>query len=361
MSGLGEAANGSTMRSVTPRRSPAGPAVVAGGAERDPAIRVEGLSKRFGEITAVDGVSFDVRPGEVFGFLGPNGAGKTTTIKMLCTLLKPSSGRALIDGHDVVTEAAAVRAGIGIVFQDNTLDEYLTAEQNLLYHAMIYHVPRRERKERILRLLELVELADRRSDVVRTFSGGMKRRLEIARALLHLPRVLFLDEPTVGLDPQTRHYVWEYLNQVRLQHNVTIFLTTHYMDEAENADRIAIIDYGRIIALDTPAALKRMVGGDLITLSTADDDRARVEIAERLGVSGILQRDGHLTFEVESGESFVPRLVTALSVPVRTVSVRRPGLDDVFLRLTGKAIRDEEAGSTERLKSRMRERGRIRR
>ena len=326
-----------------------------------PVIRVEGLKKSFGEIAAVDGVSFEVRPGEIFGFLGPNGAGKTTTIKMLCTLLKPTAGRALIDGHDAVAEAAAVRAGIGIVFQDNTLDEYLTADQNLRYHAMIYHVPRGQREERIQRMLELVDLADRRSDVVRTFSGGMKRRLEIARALLHLPRVLFLDEPTVGLDPQTRHYVWEYLREMRRKHNITIFLTTHYMDEAENADRIAIIDYGRIIALDTPAALKRMVGGDVVTLSTADDERARQEISTRLGVEEILQRDGHLTFEVENGESFVPRLVSSLGVPVRTVSVRSPGLDDVFLRLTGKAIRDEEAGSADRLKSRLRERGRIKR
>ncbi len=325
-----------------------------------PVIQVEGLSKSFGEIAAVDEVSFQVQPGEIFGFLGPNGAGKTTTIKMLCTLLRPTAGRAIIDGHDVVAEPAAVRAGIGIVFQDNTLDEYLSAEQNLRYHAMIYHIPRRLREERIGSMLELVDLADRRSDVVRTFSGGMKRRLEIARALLHLPRVLFLDEPTVGLDPQTRHYVWEYLREMRRLQNLTIFLTTHYMDEAENADRIAIIDYGRIVALDTPTALKRMVGGDVITLSTVDDERARREILDRFGIERF--GDGEeLTFEVANGESFVPQLVTHLSVPVRRVSVRRPGLDDVFLRLTGKAIRDEEAGSTDRLKSRMRERGRFKR
>jgi len=327
----------------------------------EPVIQVEELKRTFGAITAVDGVSFEVQAGEIFGFLGPNGAGKTTTIKMLCTLLRPTSGRALIDGHDVVSEAAAVRAGIGIVFQDNTLDEYLTAEQNLRYHAMIYHIPRSEWRDRIQGMLELVDLADRRSDIVRTFSGGMKRRLEIARALLHLPRVLFLDEPTVGLDPQTRHYVWEYLREMRRLQNITIFLTTHYMDEAENADRIAIIDYGQIVALDTPAALKRMVGGDIVTLVTADDQRARAEISDRLGIERVAHVDGHLTFEVADGESFVPRLLASLSVPVRTVSVRCPGLDDVFLRLTGKAIRDEDAGSADRLKSRMREKGRIRR
>ncbi len=327
----------------------------------EPVIEVEDLRKSFGEVAAVAGVSFQVQSGEIFGFLGPNGAGKTTTIKMLCTLLKPTGGRAIIDGHDVVSEAAAVRSGIGIVFQDNTLDDYLTAEQNLRFHCMIYHVPRHLREERIGAMLELVDLADRRSDLVRTFSGGMKRRLEIARALLHLPRVLFLDEPTVGLDPQTRHYVWEYLRETRRRQKLTIFLTTHYMDEAENADRIAIIDYGRIVALDTPAALKRRVGGDVVTLSTADDDRARREIAERFGVERLVQRDGHLTFEVDDGDTFVPQLVSLLSVPVRTVSVHSPGLDDVFLRLTGKAIRDEEAGSADRLKSRLRERGRLRR
>ncbi len=327
----------------------------------EPIISVDSLKKDYGEVTAVDGVSFQVEPGEIFGFLGPNGAGKTTTIKMLCTLLRPTSGRAVIDGFDVVTEAASVRSHIGIVFQDNTLDEYLTAEQNLRYHAMIYHVPRTQRKDRIQEMLELVDLADRRSHIVRTFSGGMKRRLEIARALLHLPRVLFLDEPTVGLDPQTRHYVWEYLREMRQQQNITIFLTTHYMDEAENADRSAIIDYGHIIALDTPAALKRVVGGDLVTLATADNERARLEISDRLGVEQVRQVDGHLVFEVESGESFVPRVVAGLSVPVRTVSVRGPGLDDVFLRLTGKAIRDEDAGSADRLKSRLRDRGRTHR
>ena len=329
--------------------------------EEQPIIEVERLSKSFGAITAVDEVSFQVRPGEVFGFLGPNGAGKTTTIKMLCTLLKPTSGRATIDGYDVVTEAAAVRAKIGIVFQDNTLDEYLTAEQNLRYHCMIYHVTRRLREERITTMLRVVGLEDRRNDVVRTFSGGMKRRLEIARGLLHLPKVLFLDEPTVGLDPQTRHYVWEHIREMRRQQEITVFLTTHYMEEAENADRIAIIDYGRIIALDTPAALKHMVGGDVVTLSTADDEQACREIAANFGVEQITRRNGTLSFEVENGESFVPRLVNSLSVQVRTVTVHSPNLDDVFLRLTGKAIRDEEAGSADRLRSRMRERGRIRR
>jgi ABC-2 type transport system ATP-binding protein len=326
-----------------------------------PAMEADGLHKSFGRIEAVRGVSFSVRQGEVFGFLGPNGAGKTTTIKMLCTLLKPTMGRAAVVGHDVVSEAAAVRSSIGIVFQDSTLDEYLTAEQNLSYHCMIYHVPRHLREKRIRAMLELVGLEDRRSDIVRAFSGGMKRRLEIARGLLHLPRVLFLDEPTIGLDPQTRHSIWEHLREVRRQQETTVFLTTHYMEEADNADRIAVIDHGRIIALDTPAALKRMVGGDVITISTSDNEQARGQIERDFGVSEVLDDGGDLRFEVENGASFVPRLVSGLSVQVHTVSVRSPNLDDVFLHLTGKAIREEGAGDRDKLKSRLRERGRIHR
>lgn len=210
-------------------------------------------------------------------------------------------------------------------------------------------------------MLDLVGLADRRSDIVRSFSGGMKRRLEIARGLLHMPRVLFLDEPTIGLDPQTRHLIWEHLRQMRREQEITVFLTTHYMEEADNADRIAVIDHGRIIALDTPAALKRMIGGDIVTLSTADNERAKQQIQDGFGVSKIIHENGALSFEVESGESFVPRLVTGLGVQVRTVSVRTPNLDDVFLHLTGEAIRDEEAGSRDKLKSRLMEKGRARR
>src|SRR5438132_1713559 len=226
------------------------------GADERPAIEARDLRKRFGDFEAVRGVSFDVMPGETFGFLGPNGAGKSTTISMLCTLLKPSGGTALVAGHDVVAARAEVRRRIGLVFQDTTLDDYLTAAQNLRFHAELYGVPSSVVDERLRTVLEMVGLWERRQGLVKTFSGGMKRRLEIARGLLHSPRVLFLDEPTVGLDPQTRAHIWAYINELRRRETITIFMTTHYMEEAEYCDRIAIIDDGRIVVVDTPEALK---------------------------------------------------------------------------------------------------------
>ncbi|WP_242826092.1 ABC transporter ATP-binding protein [Desulfurispora thermophila] len=214
------------------------------------------LTKEYPSLTAVDSISFTVRQGEIFGFLGPNGAGKSTTIKMLATLLKPTRGTALINGYDIVRQPNQVRQSIGMVFQDPSLDERLTARENLVFHAMLYNVPSREMNSRIASVLEMVDLADRQHHLVRTFSGGMKRRLEIARGLLHYPAVLFLDEPTVGLDPQTRHRIWQYIHGLQQQHRITIFMTTHYMEEAENCQRIAIIDHGRLVALDSPLKLK---------------------------------------------------------------------------------------------------------
>ena len=219
-------------------------------------IEVRNLSKRFGELTAVDNVSFNVQKGELFAFLGPNGAGKTTTINILCTLLKPGTGTATVNGFDVVQQPRDVRRSIGLVFQDPTLDEYLTAEQNLRFHGYAYHLPQDILEKRMKELVDLVELSDRRKSRVRTFSGGMKRRLEIARGLLHDPEVLFLDEPTLGLDPQTRRHIWDYILTLQRLRGLTIFLTTHYMDEAEVADRIGVMDHGRMVALDTPAKLK---------------------------------------------------------------------------------------------------------
>ncbi len=234
-------------------------------------IEVTDLVKKYGDLTAVKGISCEVELGEIFGFLGPNGAGKTTTISILCTLLSPTGGSAKLDGRDVSTQRDRVRESIGLVFQDPSLDDTLTAKENLEFHAYAYRVPREERDDRIQEVLEMVELLDRQNDRLETFSGGMKRRLEIARGLLHYPKVLFLDEPTIGLDPQTRNSIWEYIRELKKKHRITIFLTTHYMDEAENCDRIAIIDYGEIIALDTPEGLKSQVGGDVIKISTAND------------------------------------------------------------------------------------------
>jgi ABC-2 type transport system ATP-binding protein len=326
-------------------------------------IQVVNLSRSFGAIEAVKGIDFEVGRGETFGFLGPNGAGKSTTIKMLCTLLKPSGGRAFVNDYDIVREAAAVRQSIGIVFQDPTLDEYLSAEQNLLYHCMIYHTPRSGREARIREVLQLVGLDDRRKDQVKTFSGGMKRRLEVARGLLHEPQTLFLDEPTVGLDPQTRRSVWEHVLRLRETTGLTIFMTTHYMDEAEYCDRIGIIDHGRIVALDTPAALKRGVGQDVVRISVSDTERAREEAARWLE-RPVHSEDGVVQVEGENGQSLAAALIrhlTLADVEVRDVTVKAPSLDDVFVRLTGRAIREETAGAKERMGARLRSRGRLRR
>jgi ABC-2 type transport system ATP-binding protein len=305
-------------------------------------IEVIDLTKRFGALTAVGGISFRVEDREVFGFLGPNGAGKTTTINVLCTLMRPTTGRATVAGYHVASQRNAVRQSIGLVFQDPSLDDQLTAQENLQFHGHLYNVPGRERARRIEEVLRVVELWDRRDAVVRTFSGGMKRRLEIARGILHHPRVLFLDEPTLGLDPQTREHVWEYILELQRAHEITVFMTTHYMEEAEHCDRIAIIDQGKIVALDTPDALKRMVGVDIITLQTEDSERAAREIRERYGLEP--QRDDtRIRLEVEAGAEFIPRLVRELGVNVKSVDLHRPTLDDVFLKLTGRAIREGNA------------------
>jgi ABC-2 type transport system ATP-binding protein len=303
------------------------------------AVVVASLSKRYGAIEAVRDVSFSIERGEVFAFLGPNGAGKTTTVRMLCTLTRPSGGHASVAGFDVARQPEAVRRRIGLVFQEQTLDDRLTAEQNLRFHAVLYHVPRAQVEERIGRVLRLVALEDRRHDLVSTFSGGMARRLEIARGMLHTPAVLFLDEPTVGLDPQTRTLVWEDVLRLRREEQTTIFLTTHYMDEAEYADRVAIIDHGLIVATGTPDELKRQVGEDTIELVTADDLAA----AAHLEAAGFPVRPGEdrLVIFAGDGEAEVPRLIETAAVRVRSVHVHRPTLDDVFLHFTGRQIRDE--------------------
>ena len=261
---------------------------------------------------------------------------------MLCTLARPTGGRARVAGHDVAHERDDVRRNIGLVFQDPTLDGYLTAAQNLRLHAELYGVQSRLIKARMQQVLEMVDLWDRRDGQVAMFSGGMRRRLEIARGLMHSPRVLFLDEPTIGLDPQTRSSIWSYIRQLQEAEEITIFMTTHYMDEAEYCDRIAIMDRGQIVVLDTPEALKASVGADRVRIQTDDDAAAIAALAEQFGVDGVVA-EGAVTFFVESGEEFVPRLFAELGVAIRSVSVSRPTLDDVFMSYTGSTIRDAEA------------------
>jgi ABC-2 type transport system ATP-binding protein len=313
-------------------------------AQVDQAVEVDGLVKRYGELEAVRGISFGVSSGETFGFLGPNGAGKSTTINMLCTLVRPTAGSARVAGHDVVSERDEVRRTIGLVFQDATLDGYLTADENLRLHAELYGMPRSAVAERQRQVMEMVGLWERRASLVGTYSGGMKRRLEIARGLLHSPRVLFLDEPTVGLDPQTRSSIWSYISELKRDEEITIFMTTHYMDEAEYCDRIAIMDQGTIVALDRPEALKASVGTDRVQIQTEDDSATIAALRERFGIEAVVA-EGAITFGVAEGEQFIPRLFAELGQPIRSVNVSRPSLDDVFMSYTGTTIRDAEASA----------------
>ena len=311
------------------------------GAASAAAIEVHGLVKRFGEIEAVRGVDFEVASGEVFGFLGPNGAGKTTTINMLCTLVKPTEGWATVAGHDVVRERDDVRRNIGLVFQDPTLDNYLSAEQNLKLHAELYGLQSNLVAPRMQQVLQMVGLWERKDSPVGTFSGGMRRRLEIARGMMHSPRVLFLDEPTIGLDPQTRRSIWEYIRELKEREEITIFMTTHYMDEAEWCDRIAIMDNGQIVALDSPERLKAQIGKDRIQIHTDNNEAAIAALEQQFGIEGRVA-EGAVIFGVPSGEEFVPRLFAELGISINSVSVSRPSLDDVFMSHTGTTIRDAE-------------------
>jgi ABC-2 type transport system ATP-binding protein len=316
-------------------------------------IQVENLRKTFGPITAVEDLSFEVREGTIFGFLGPNGAGKTTTINVLCTLLAPTAGTARIDGHDCMREPAAVRKAIGIVFQDTTLDKDLTAYENLAFHAYLYGVKKNEVRKRAHDALQFVGLFERRDDLVKHFSGGMKRRLEVARGIMHRPRVLFLDEPTLGLDPQSRANLWEFITMLPEKHQVTVFMTTHYMEEAEVCSRIAVIDRGRIIAEGSPEELKKTVGGDVISLRTTDNARAAEILKETLGLSPEV-KGPEISITAERGEAFVPEVIRALADMVVSVRMERPTLNDVFLSLTGKAIRPEAARGADTIREEIR-------
>ncbi len=317
------------------------------------AIEVRNLTKVFNGFTAVDDISFEVKQGEIFGLLGPNGAGKTTTIHMLSTLLTPTSGYAKVCGYDIVKERSEVRRSIGIVFQEPALDNKLTGRENLEFHAMLYGMNKAKRKRRIEEVLELVELKDRADVLVEKYSGGMKRRLEIARGLIHKPKILFLDEPTLGLDAQTRRHIWEYIKRLRKENNITIILTTHYMEEADHlCDRVAIIDHGKIIAIDTPKNLKDRLGGDVITFELEGDIREFLNEINKLNfVKSVKEHNGKLTITVEQGEKRIPKLINLaqkMSISVSSVSLHKPSLEDVFLHFTGRTIREKEASQRER-------------
>jgi ABC-2 type transport system ATP-binding protein len=318
-----------------------------------PIIQVQNLVKKFVNITAVNNVSFEVEEGSIFGFLGPNGAGKTTTINILCTLLSPTSGSAFIAGHDCMNEPAEVRKAIGIVFQDTTLDKDLTAQENLMFHAYLYNVGKDIRKKRVEEVLRFVDLYERKDDLVKKFSGGMKRKLEVARGLIHRPKILFLDEPTLGLDPQSRNNLWEFISELPKKHRVTIFMTTHYMEEAEVCDRIAIIDNGKIIALAPPAELKKAIGGDVVYIRTTDNDGTKQKI-EQLFKLNVSEKEGELSITCPMGDTCIPEMIRTIGENVLSVRIQRPTLNDVFLQLTGKAIRDEEAKEGDTVKESVR-------
>ncbi len=326
-------------------------------------ILVERLTRKFGDVTAVDDLSFGVAAGELFGLLGPNGAGKTTTINMLSTLLKPTSGRASVAGHDIASERDSVRKSIGVVFQDPALDGKLTGRENLEFHAMRYGLGKTERKARIDEVLRLVDLEDKAAVLVENYSGGMRRRLEIARGLIHRPRVLFLDEPTLGLDAQTRRHIWDYIRKLNRESAVTIILTTHYMEEADYlCGRVAIMDRGRFVALDAPERLKDVLGGDVVSLEL---ERPAPEFEAALAALDWIKtrkvHDGVLSLTMERGERRIPELIQTahdLGVTVSCVNLRKPSLEDVFLHFTGRTIREEEASSGDRARMIMRARAR---
>jgi ABC-2 type transport system ATP-binding protein len=308
-------------------------------------IETMDLTRRFSDVVAVDKLNLTVKQGEVLGLLGPNGAGKTTTISMLCTILRPTSGAAKVNGFDIVKQATHVRKSIGIVFQEPSIDDRLTGRENLQMHANLYGVSPSEQKSRVEEALKLVELQSRANSILRTYSGGMRRRLEIARGLLHHPKVLFLDEPTVGLDPQTREHIWSYIKELKEKRDVTIILTTHYMEEADLlSDRVAIIDYGKIVALDTPSRLKESLRGDVITIETKEAERLASLIVEKMNVLKTRISKNSVEFTVQEGRVVLPRIVEAASsanISVDAVFIREPSLEDVFMHYTGRAIRAE--------------------
>ena len=313
------------------------------------AIEIDSLSKEFGKVKAVDNISLSIKNGEIFGFLGPNGAGKSTTMMILTTLLKPTSGKAFVAGYDVVTQAKQVRQNIGYVQQEISVDEYLTGRENLLLQARLNHIPKNLVEKRIDEILDLIELKDKQNESVITYSGGMRKRLDLAGGLLHHPKVLFLDEPTVGLDIQTRRKIWEYIRKIHAEFGMSIFLSTHYMEEADNlCDRIGIIDYGKIQAIDTPQAMKNALGNEVITFTISTNGEKRSNLISKIKeieyVKDITSNENEVTVFSSKGTQVIPiifQLSSSFGVEITSISLTQPTLDDVFISYTGRELRDD--------------------
>lgn len=311
-------------------------------------IEINSLSKKFGNVLAVDDISLKVKDGEIFGFLGPNGAGKSTTMMILTTLLKPTSGNALVAGFDVVLDAKNVRQNIGYVQQELSVDEYLTGRENLILQARLNHIPKNLVEKRIDEILDLIELTEKQNEAVITYSGGMRKRLDIAGGLLHHPKVLFLDEPTVGLDIQTRRKIWEYIRKIHKEFQMTIFLSTHYMEEADNlCDRIGIIDYGKIQVIDSPEKMKNALGNEVITL-TIDNDEKKPSLVSKIKeinyVKDTSTNQDAITVFSSKGTEVIPlifQIASNLEIKINSISLTRPTLDDVFISYTGRELRDD--------------------
>jgi ABC-2 type transport system ATP-binding protein len=323
-----------------------------------PVLRTYDLSRNFGVIKAVEKVNLQVRPGEIVGLLGPNGAGKSTTIKMLSTLLRPSSGTATLVGSDLLKNPFQIRQNIGIIFQDSTLDNRLTGRENLQFHCMVYKVPKKERTTRIEQMLEMVDLTDAADRYTKTYSGGMKRRLEIARGLLHHPKILFLDEPTVGLDPQTRATIWDYVQRLVKQYGMGVLMTTHYMEEAEHCQYIAIMDHGQLIAEGSPQHLKSCMEGDNIQIETSDPTSTAAWLKDNWSLN-VIQNQKELQFILPHGDTQLAKLITELPHEIKRLTIHQPTLEDVFLKLTGRQMRHEESGARDKLRLSAQRKGKL--
>jgi len=328
-------------------------------------ISVKNLTKNFNGLKAVDNISFDVKRGEIFGLLGPNGAGKTTIIKILATLSKPTSGTASICGFNVLEQKNEVRNSIGIVFQEPALDGLLTGRENLDFHARLYGLEKKKREKRIEKVLNLVGLTDRAETLVKTYSGGMQRRLEIARGFIHYPKVLFLDEPTLGLDAQSRRHIWSYIQKLNKEEGITVILTTHYMEEADSlCNKVAIIDFGKIVTINTPTKLKNILGGDILLIEALPQEKAFAAFKEISWVKQIKKYNGSISLTVDSGEKKIPLLMKIdqeeRKFKIKSISLRKPTLEDVYLHFTGKSIRETQRVRPKKLKQMMGHGGRRR-